>query len=83
MTLDGPLLGNIICVEDGPIDDVTNARLSSLVSVLGGFKLDHLQPFELTLSQKIFNFFTFILGGPFLLPQRANYGKGGFIQLLN
>ena len=48
-----------------------------------GFKLDHLQPFESILSHKIFNFFTFILGGQFLLPQRANNGKGGFIQLQN
>ena len=27
------------------------------------------------------NFFTFILGSPFLLPQRANNGKGEFSQL--
>ena len=53
------------------------------LSVPGAFKLDHLQPFEPILSQKIFNFFTFILGGQFLLPQRANNGKWGFIQLHN
>ena len=46
----------------------------------GTFKLDHLQPIEPFLFQKIINFFTFILGGQFLLPQRANYGKRGFIQ---
>ena len=47
----------------------------------GAFKLDHLQPFEPILSQKIFNFCTFILGGQFLLPQRANMEKRDFIQL--
>ena len=35
----------------------------------GAFKLDHLQPIELIFSKKIFNFFIFILGGQFLLPQ--------------
>ena len=51
------------------------------VSVPGPFKLDHLQPIKLILFQKIFNFFTFILGGQFLLPQRANNGKREFTQL--
>ena len=32
---------------------------------------------------RIFNFFTFILGGQFLLPQRANMEKREFIQLQN
>ena len=49
----------------------------------GAFKLDHLQPFEPILTHKIFNFFTFILGGQFLLPQRANNWKREFIQLRN
>ena len=49
----------------------------------GTFKLDHLQPFEPLLSWKNFNFFTFILGGQFLLPQRANMEKWEFIQLQN
>ena len=53
------------------------------VSVPGAFKLDHLQPFEPILSQKIFNFFTFILGGQFLLPQRANNENRVFTQLWN
>ena len=39
-------------------------------------KLDHLQPIKPILFQKIFHFFSFILGGPFLLPQWANNGKG-------
>ena len=52
-------------------------------SVPGAFKLVYLQLFELSLSQKIFNFFTFILGGQFLLPQRATNGKKEFIQLKN
>ena len=51
------------------------------VSVPGAFKLDHLQPFKPILFPKIFNLFTFILGSPFLLPQRANYEKGEFFQL--
>ena len=54
-----------------------------VVSVPGPFKLDHLQLIEPILFQKIFNFFTFILGGQFLLPQRANNGKRGFTQLWN
>merc|ERR1739842_198225 len=40
-----------------------------------GSKLDHLQPLEPILFPKFFNFFPFILGSPFLLPQRANYGS--------
>ena len=51
------------------------------VSVPGAFKLDHLQPFKPILFPKFFNFFTFILGSPFLLPQRANCEKGEFFQL--
>ena len=45
------------------------------VSVPGAFKLDHLQPFKPILFRKIFNFFHFILGSQFLLPQRANNGS--------
>ena len=45
------------------------------------FKLDRLHPFKPLLFSKISNFFTFILGGQFLLPQRANNGKREFIQL--
>ena len=41
----------------------------------GAFKLNHLLCFKPLLSKKIFNFFTFILGSPFLLPQRANFGS--------
>ena len=41
----------------------------------GAFKLDHLHPIKPLLFWKFFNFFTFILGGQFLLPQRANNGK--------
>ena len=36
------------------------------------FKLDHLHPIKPLLFWKIFTIFTFILGGQFLLPQRAN-----------
>ena len=41
----------------------------------GAFKLDHMQLIEPILCWKIFNFLAFILGGQFLLPQRANNGK--------
>ena len=47
----------------------------------GAFKLDHLQPIEPILSQNIFNFYTFLLGGQLLLPQRAIMEKREFIQL--
>ena len=45
----------------------------------GTFKLDHLHPFKLLLFWKFFIFFTFILGGQFLLPQRANNGEKGIL----
>ena len=47
------------------------------------FKLDHLHPFQPILFWQFSNFFTFILGSPFLLPQRANNGKREFSQLQN
>ena len=40
----------------------------------GAFKLDHLQPFKPILFRNFSNFFTFMLGSPFLLPQRVNNG---------
>ena len=49
----------------------------------GPFNLNHLHPFEPLLFLKFQNFFTFILGGQFLLPQRANNGKREFPQLQN
>ena len=39
------------------------------VSVPGAFKLDHLQPVKPILFPKFYNFFTFMVGGKFLLPQ--------------
>ena len=45
------------------------------------FKLVHLQPLEPLLFQEFSNFCTFILGGQFLLPQRANNQERGFCQL--
>ena len=50
-------------------------------SVPGAFKLDHLQPIKPILFPKFYNFFTFIVGGQFLLPQRSNNGKREFTQL--
>ena len=51
------------------------------VSVPWAFKLDHLHPVKQILFSKFYNFFTFILGGQFLLPQRANNEKREFSQL--
>ena len=51
------------------------------VCVPEAFKLDHLQPVKPILFPKFYNFFTFILGGQFLLPQRANTEKREFSQL--
>ena len=45
------------------------------------FKLDHLQRFEPNLFYNIFNSFTFIMGGQFLLLQWDNNGKREFIQI--
>ena len=53
------------------------------VSVPGAFKLDHLQPFKPILSWNFSNFFTFILGSQFLLPQRANNGKREILPTSN
>ena len=39
--------------------------------VPGAFKLDHVQPIKLLILRKFSIFFTFILGGQFLLPQRG------------
>ena len=39
------------------------------VSAHGAFKLDHLHPVKPILFSKFYNFFTFMLGGQFLLPQ--------------
>ena len=49
-------------------------------SVPGAFKLDHLQSFKSLLFWKFSNFFTFILGGQFLLPQRTNNCKRGIFK---
>ena len=51
------------------------------VSVHGAFKLDQLHPVEPLLLPKFSNFFTFILGVQFLLPQRANNEKVKITQL--
>ena len=45
------------------------------VWVPGAFKLDHLHPVKPILFSKFYNFFTFILGGQFLLPQREEGWK--------
>ena len=44
-------------------------------SMPGAFKLDHLHPFKPILFWQFSISFTFILGGQFLLPQRANTEK--------
>ena len=52
-------------------------------SVPGAFKLDHLQPIKELLFPYFSNFSTFILGGQFLLSQRANIGTWRITQLKN
>ena len=46
----------------------------------GAFKLDHLQPFEPILFWNFSIFFTFILGGQLLLPQRADQWEKGILS---
>ena len=53
------------------------------VWVSGAFKLNHLQPFKPILFRKLSICFTFILGGQFLLPQRANSEKREIFQFQN
>ena len=50
------------------------------ISVPGAFKLDHWHPSKPLLIWHFSKLFTFILGGQFLLPQRANSEKGEFCQ---
>ena len=47
----------------------------------GVIALDFPGPYQPLLFSNVSNCFTFILGRPFLLPQRANNGKGEFSQL--
>ena len=48
------------------------------VSVLGAFKLDHLQLIKIILSQNYSTFLTFILGLPFLItPERGRMEAAG------
>ena len=49
----------------------------------GPFNLDHLHHFEPLSLSTFSNFLAFILGGQFLLPQRANNGEREFTQLQN
>ena len=55
-------------------------RIRQWVFSLGASKLDRLHSIKPLLFWKISNFFTFILGGQFLLPQRANNQKREFFQ---
>ena len=66
--------------ENGKME-FTQPEADKGISVPGSFKLDHLQPVKQILLPKFYNFFTFILGGQFLLPQSANNGKREFFQL--
>ena len=62
---------------------VTSGRVEVHIGVLvpWAFKLDHLQPIKPLYFPNFYKFFTFILKGQFLLPQRANNGKREFTQL--
>ena len=51
--------------------------------VPGASKLDNLQPFKPILFLEFSICFTFILGGQFLLPQRANSEEGAISQFQN
>ena len=57
--------------------DSPKNRWDTGVSVLGAFKLDHLQPVELILSQKMSTFLSFILGAPFSYYCRERGRKKG------
>ena len=60
--------------ENGKMD-FSQPEYGRGVWVPGAFKLDHLQPFKPILFSKFYNFFTFMLGGQFLLPQREDGWK--------
>ena len=49
----------------------------NVIWVPGYFELDQMQPIKPLLFPNFYIFFTFILGGQFLLPQRANIGEKG------
>ena len=71
------ILGAISYYPRGPIMGKGNSHnpkteWDSGFSVLGTFVLDHLHHFKPISLWNFFNFFTFILGSQFLLPQRAN-----------
>ena len=51
--------------------------------MFGIFILDQEEAVDYILFSEILQFFTFILGSNFLLPQRANNGKVDFTQLQN
>ena len=63
--------------------EISNSRTEwdSGVWVPWAFKLDHLQPFKPILFWQFSIYMTFILGGQFLLPQRASSEKREFSQL--
>ena len=49
--------------------EISQPENDTSFSVPGAFKLDHLQPSKPILFPKFYNFFIFMLGGQFLLPQ--------------
>ena len=55
--------------------ELSQLESESGISVPGAFKLDHLQPIKPMFFPKFSNFFTFIQGGQFLLPQRGDDWK--------
>ena len=58
------------------IDAVFNSEWDTGVSVPGAFKLDHLQPAELILSNEISTFLSFILGSPIIYyPERGAWNE--------
>ena len=81
----GGYLKRIFCHILGPTLPSIKRVNSYLSPNLGLFlkkdAVDHLQPIRPIFSPKFPQFFTFILGGQFLLPQRANNEKREFTQL--
>ena len=69
-------------IRSGPIIEEINqiSAWTRGIFLLRAFKLDHLKPVQPLFFSHFCNFFSFILGSPFLLPQRANIGKGEISQ---
>ena len=82
------LTGHTVRCPRGPIlgkGQFTNSKTGwdTGFPVPGALKLDHLQPIKPLLFPNFYTFFTFILGGQFLLLRRAYNWKVEFTKLQN